>query len=141
ERVESASAVERSDGVRARVAEVAALVALYQGRADEASAQAGVALEAARRAGDRAAEARATALEAMLAQVRGEVRGAVGRYVRACELADRAGEPHAAASFLVNVGLTRLDAGEPGPAISALRDGARRLALLGRDQDLARALY
>ncbi len=141
ERLSSAGGGGRSDGVRARVAEVAALVALYSGRTEEATAQAGTALEAARRAGDVAAEARATALEAMLAQVRGEVRGAVRRYVRAFELADGAGEAHAAASFLVNVGLTRLDAGEPGPAIAALRDGARRLALLGRDQDLARALY
>ncbi|HMO43273.1 MAG TPA: hypothetical protein PKB04_08110, partial [Phenylobacterium sp.] len=42
---------------------------------------------------------------------------------------------------LVNVGLGRLERGAPGPAIDALREGARRLSLLGRRRDAARARY
>ena len=52
-----------------------------------------------------------------------------------------AGEQHAAAAFLHNVGVQRLDCGEPGPAIAALREAARRLARLGRQAELGRALY
>jgi len=63
------------------------------------------------------------------------------RYGRAFELAEAAGERHAAAAFLLNLGVTRLDAGDLGPATIALREGARRLARLGRDLDLSRALY
>ena len=141
ERAEERDGGAIGDGARARVAEVAALVALYGGDVDGAAAYAATALDAARRSGDRAAEARALGIDALLAQQRGEVHAAARRHARAFELADGAGEAHAAATFLVNVGLARLDAGEPGPAIASLREGARRLARLQRDQDLSRALY
>ena len=138
---EGAASPAIDDATRARWSEVAALVALYRGEIEKAGAHASTAIEAARRALDRAAEARALGIQALLAQQRGEIRAAARRYARAFELADAAGESHAAATFLVNVGLARLDAGEPGPAIASLREGARRLARLRRDQDLARALY
>ena len=136
------AADEEQDAIAAgRASEVLALVALRRGDLPGAADRVGQALGFARRAGDPYLEARAHSVAASVALARGEVHGAARRQARAFDLADRAGELHAAATFLVNLGLTRLDAGEPGPAIAALRDGARRLARLGRDADLARALY
>jgi transcriptional regulator with GAF, ATPase, and Fis domain len=126
---------------RARAGEVLALVALSRGELGAAGEDIDAVLAAARAADERPAEARAVALLATLAHARGDVRVAAVEAGRAFELAEAAGEAHAAASFRVNVGLARLDLGELGPAIEALRDGARRLARLGRDSDAARAAY
>ncbi len=123
-----------------RLAEVRAFAALAAGRPDEARVAVSRALALARRAGA-AAEARAIGTEGVVLAAAGRVEESAARYERAFELADRAGERHAAASFLVNVGLGRLERGEAGPAIEALREGARRLAELGRRGDATRALY
>ncbi|MBW2463324.1 MAG: serine/threonine-protein kinase PknK, partial [Deltaproteobacteria bacterium] len=153
----------------ARAAEVAALSALYTGDLEEAGRLADRALAAAEGAGQgqygdhgqdgqdgrdaqsegtggedgslRHVEARIHAVAASVALGRGEVHRAATLYGRAFELAEAAGERHAAAAFLLNLGVTRLDAGDLGPATLALREGARRLARLGRDLDLSRALY
>ena len=125
----------------ARAHEVLALAALQRGEVDAAAAAVQTAVVASRAADDRGAEARATALLGTVAHARGETRAAAVETQRAFELAETAGEAHAAASFRVNVGLARLDLGELGPAIDALRDGARRLARIGRDSDAARAAY
>ncbi len=125
----------------ARVAEVSALTALSSGLLAEGRARAERAMRFARAAQDRAGEARALSVMATAELAAGRVHAATHAYAGAFELAESAGELHAAAAFLVNVGLTRLDAGQPGPAIAALREGARRLAWLGRDRDVARALY
>ncbi|MFP4596098.1 hypothetical protein, partial [Ralstonia sp.] len=86
-------------------------------------------------------QARARSLAATVALASGRVHAAARGYADAFELAEAAGERHAAASFLVNLGLAHLDVGHPGPATGALREGARRLVRLGRDADSARALY
>jgi serine/threonine-protein kinase PknK len=126
---------------RARAAEVLALDALARGETPEAADWADAALRSARTDGDRGLEARATSLLAAVAHARGDVRAAALESTRARELAEAAGEAHAAASFAVNAGLARLDLGELGPAVDALRDGARRLVAIGRDVDAARAAY
>ncbi len=126
---------------QARAAEVLALDALARGEAGEAADWADAALRGARAEGDRGNEARASALLAAVAHARGDVRAAALESTRARELAEAAGEAHAAASFAVNAGLARLDLGELGAAIDALRDGARRLVAIGRDVDAARAAY
>ena len=124
-----------------RAAEVQLLVALHRGDALLARRLLSAALERARALGARVLLARLTSLAGELCRRDGDTRGATARFAEAFELADRAGEQHAAAAFLHNVGVQRLDAGEPGPAIAALRDAARRLARLGRDSDLCRVLY
>jgi transcriptional regulator with GAF, ATPase, and Fis domain len=129
----SAQAIRAMEGV--------ALVHLARGEREHAGRCATEAVVRARRAGDRLAESRARALAATVALGAGAVLAGARGFVDAFELAEQAGELHAAASFLVNVGLARLDAGELGPAVTALREGARRLARLERDHDLARALY
>jgi serine/threonine-protein kinase PknK len=129
------------DAEAARAIEVAALVHLQRGELEVTGRLAAEAVARARRAGDRVADARARSIAAAVALRTGRVHAAARGQVDAFELAEAAGEAHAAATFLVNVGLARLDAGEPGPAIVALREGARRLARLGRDRDLARTLY
>jgi serine/threonine-protein kinase PknK len=126
---------------RARAAEVLALAALSRGEGREAAEWADVAMRSARIEGERGAEARATSLLATIAHARGDARTAALEAGRARELAEAAGEAHAAATFAVNAGLARLDLGELGPAIAALRDGARRLVAIGRDVDAARAAY
>jgi len=95
----------------------------------------------ARAGEDGAARARIESLWGAVFSAEGRVHEAADRYERAFALADAAGERHAAASFLVNVGLGRLEQGQAGPAIEALREGARRLTELGRRRDAARALY
>ncbi len=124
-----------------RALEVDVLARLYGGEPAAAAADLTAALAAARAAGDRAAEARLCSIEAQLARSDGDLHGAARSFGRAFELADGVGEQHAAASFLHNVGAQRLDLGQPGPAIAALREAARRLARLGRDADLGRVLY
>ncbi len=138
----AAEATAEGDAVgEGRLCEVAALCALYAGEPGEASELAERAIAAARRGRAPAIEARAHAVAASIALSRGEIRRAAERYGRAFELAEAAGELHGAAAYLLNLGVTRLDAGDLGQATDALRDGARRLARLGRDQDLCRALY
>ncbi|MGD8858647.1 MAG: sigma 54-interacting transcriptional regulator [Myxococcales bacterium] len=127
--------------VALRGTELLALCALYGGEGDAAAALLREGCERAARHGERAAEARLRSLQAQVARADGDVHGAARLFARAFELADAAGERHAAASFLHNVGAQRLDCGEPGPAIAALREAARRLSRLGREADVGRVLY
>ena len=130
------------DGTAAlRAAEVVGLVTVQRGGFDEACSGLERALPAARSAGDLGAEARLTAVLAWAAQAQQQVAAARAHYSHAFELAEQAGEFHAAASFLVNVGSQQLDAGALGPAVASLREGARRLARLGRERDVARVLH
>ncbi|HMI93260.1 MAG TPA: hypothetical protein VK509_17940, partial [Polyangiales bacterium] len=142
ERRATAAAARGEQGTaQLRAVEVQLLVALHRGDALLARRVLARALERARGLGARAVLARLTSLAGELCRRDGDTRGATARFAEAFELADRAGEQHAAAAFLHNVGVQRLDGGEPGPAIAALRDAARRLARLGRDSDLCRVLY
>ncbi|MBX3275820.1 MAG: sigma 54-interacting transcriptional regulator, partial [Sandaracinaceae bacterium] len=125
----------------ARADEVRALVALGRGEVEEAWRAARDAAASASRVGSMGALARAASVEGAVLWARGRIEEAAARFERAFELAERAGERYAAASYLVNVGLGRLERGAPGPAIEALREGARRLSLLGRRRDATRALY
>jgi transcriptional regulator with GAF, ATPase, and Fis domain len=125
----------------ARALEVRALVHLARGRTDDAMRAAGEVVARARLRGDRATEARARSLAATAALTLGRMQAGARGYADAFELAEQAGELHAAATYLVNLGIARLDGGALGPALSTLREGARRLARLERDRDLARALY
>ena len=140
-RAAAAAARGEQGAAQLRAAEVQLLVALHRGDALLARRLLAQALERARGLGARAVLARLTSLAGELCRRDGDTRGASARFAEAFELADRAGEQHAAAAFLHNVGVQRLDGGEPGPAIAALRDAARRLARLGRDSDLCRVLY
>jgi transcriptional regulator with GAF, ATPase, and Fis domain len=124
-----------------RALEVSALARMYRGEREAARDTLAGALELAQKAHARAAQARLTSLFAQVARGDGDVHAAARHFVAAFELADGAGEQHAAAAFLHNVGVQRLDLGEPGPAIAALREAARRLARRGRKAELARALY
>lgn len=139
ERIEVEVPAEADDASAARLHEARALAALLAGALDDAAREAAAA--AARGQGDAAALARATSLRGAVLGASGRVDEAAEDHARAFALADAAGERHAAASFLVNVGLGRLERGEAGPAIEALREGARRLTELGRRRDAARALY
>jgi len=142
--IEEATRIATSGGTasaRARAAEVLALAALSHGAARDAAEWAEASLRHARVDSQRGAEARAMSLLAAVAHARGDVRTAALEASRAHELAEVAGEAHAAASFAVNAGLARLDLGELGLAIATLRDGARRLVAIGRDVDAARAAY
>ena len=123
----------------ARLHEVRALGALMSGALDVAARE--LRAGEARAGEDGAARARIESLWGAVFSAEGRVHEAADRYERAFALADAAGERHAAASFLVNVGLGRLEQGQAGPAIEALREGARRLTELGRRRDAARALY
>ncbi|MCB9597948.1 MAG: sigma 54-interacting transcriptional regulator [Sandaracinaceae bacterium] len=125
----------------ARAHEIRVFVALARGRFDDASRAARDSSRAAQRADSLAASARAASVEGAVLQARGLVQDAAACFERAFELADRAGERYAAASYLVNVGLGRLERGAAGPATDALREGARRLTELGRRRDATRALY
>ncbi len=135
---------ERIDGEGAplaRALEVLALIDLSQGEGGRAREAAERALALGQRLDDRRVQARSLSLLASISLNGGDVHGAARLYSGAFELAEQQGEYHAAASFLVNLGLARLDAAEPGPALGALREGARRLARIGRESDMARALY
>jgi serine/threonine-protein kinase PknK len=134
-----ARAGESAPGLRA--AEVLGLSLIVQGQDDRARAALDPALALARTRGERAAEARLWSVQGSRQQAAGQLRAAARSFGRAFELADAAGEYHAAASFLVNLGTAQLDAGELGTALETLRNGARRLARLGRERDLARTLY
>jgi transcriptional regulator with GAF, ATPase, and Fis domain len=138
---ESASTRAASETAALRAREVALLVRLARGEHVAAAEGIRAALERARKAGLREAEARLSSLAGELARAEGDPHGAARRFATAFELADAAGEYHAAAAFLHNVGVQRLDCGEPGPAVLALREAARRLSRLGRGADSARALY
>jgi transcriptional regulator with GAF, ATPase, and Fis domain len=88
-----------------------------------------------------AARSRAASIAGSAALIGGDVARAAACYERALDLAEQAGERHAAAVAAVNLGLAQLEAGQLGRAIEALRDGARRLAALERPSELCRALY
>jgi serine/threonine-protein kinase PknK len=137
----SAGARAGSESAALRAREVALLVRLARGEQAEVAEGIRSALERARKAGLRDAEARLSSLAGELARAEGDPHGAARRFAAAFELADAAGEHHASAAFLHNVGAQRLDCGEPGPAVLALREAARRLSRLGRGADSARALY
>jgi transcriptional regulator with GAF, ATPase, and Fis domain len=127
-----------------RACEVSALVAIARGDAVAAAEHAAEAERAAAALGGverKAARARALSLAGSAALIAGASERAAAAYEQALELAESAGERHAAASAAVNLGLARLDTGRIGPAIEALRDGARRLAAIGRPGELGRALY
>jgi transcriptional regulator with GAF, ATPase, and Fis domain len=138
---EAASARGGKETASLRAQEVLALALLHRGQRERAARLLHAALEIAQKVRLREPEARLTSLLAQVAREEGDPHGAARRYAQAFELADAAGEQHAAAAFLHNVGIERLDCGEPGPAIAALRESARRLARLGRDADLGRVLY
>ena len=87
------------------------------------------------------AAARLWAVEASARTSMGDAEGAHLAFERSAELSGAAGERHATAAFLVNLGIGRLELGLLGPALDALTRGAERLVLLGRDRDAARALY
>ncbi len=133
--------VQRDDSVGLRACELLALAQLQLGETQAAQTGAAQALLRARAVGDRVAEARLLAVLGFAHRAEGDLHRAGIDFARAFELAQAAGEFHAAASFLVNLGTSRLDAGELGPALDACREGARRLARLGRERDLARVLY
>jgi transcriptional regulator with GAF, ATPase, and Fis domain/tRNA A37 threonylcarbamoyladenosine biosynthesis protein TsaE len=120
----------------ARGAEVEALVLLRRGDVEGAAVAAERAVRRASGAPARV-EARALGTLAYVARARGDVRASAALSRRAAELAEQAGEHHAAATFLANVGSTRLDLGELGPALEALEDAAARLARLGRPAEAA----
>jgi transcriptional regulator with GAF, ATPase, and Fis domain/tetratricopeptide (TPR) repeat protein len=124
-----------------RASEVLALCQAHKDEREAARATAEQALVRARARGERAAQARLLAVLGTVHRAQGELRLASDSFAQAFEQAQAAGEYHAAASFLVNVGTSRLDGGELGPALQACREGARRLARLGREGDLARVLY
>jgi transcriptional regulator with GAF, ATPase, and Fis domain/tetratricopeptide (TPR) repeat protein len=124
-----------------RAAEVLSLALIHRGEDSQAQAVLEPALTAARVRGERAAEARLWSVQGSRQKLAGQLRSAAVSFGRAFDLADAAGEFHAAASFLVNLGTAQLDAGELGTALETLRDGARRLARLGRDRDVGRTLY
>lgn len=129
------------DACGLRAAEVLSLALIHRGQDAQAQAVLEPALTAARARGERAAEARLWSVQGSRQQMAGQLRAAAASFGRAFELADVAGEFHAAASFRVNLGTAQLDAGELGTALETLRDGARRLARLGRDRDVGRTLY
>jgi transcriptional regulator with GAF, ATPase, and Fis domain len=127
-----------------RAHEVLALVASSRGDLDAAAGHAADADRAAAQVPGRAgiaAQSRAASLAGSALLAAGSIDRAIAAYERAADLAERAGERHAAASATVNLGLARLDAAQLGPAIAALRDGSRRLAALRRPRELGRALY
>ncbi|MBN1655316.1 MAG: sigma 54-interacting transcriptional regulator [Deltaproteobacteria bacterium] len=136
-----AGGVVGNDRARVRSLEVMALVSLYRGERARSAEQAAQALALIQQLADPALESRIMSVLASIASSQGEFQLAAQRFARAFELAERSGEFHAAASSLINLGLSRLDCAELGPAIMALNEGARRLARLGREADLARALY
>ncbi|MGE3632462.1 MAG: protein kinase, partial [Sandaracinaceae bacterium] len=106
--LESIAHVESTDDEEAaRLAEIRALAALAAGRFDDARAAAQEGLRAAARCDDPAIEARASSVDGSVLCATGRTGEAASRYERAFELAERAGERYAAASYLVNVGLGR----------------------------------
>ena len=125
--------------VRLRAEAVLSLCEVAEGKPEAAAKRVARALEQARP--DAEACARLWSIAGWVERVTGRAQSALHAYRQAAKAADAAGEYHAAASALVNVGNGQLDAGDLGPAMEALREGARRLCLLGRDQDVWRALY
>ncbi|WP_053234567.1 sigma-54-dependent Fis family transcriptional regulator [Sandaracinus amylolyticus] len=128
----------------ARALEVETLVAMSRGERETASSLAAELERVAARAPRDialATRARAASIAGSAALASGAIELAIDAYERAAEHAERAGERHGAASATVNLGLARLDAGRLGPAIDALREGARRLATLRRPHELGRALF
>ena len=133
----SAAGAPASSALRAH--ELLALIELARGDHGAANTRVLAALALARSAQLPGAEARLTSVHAQIARALGDG-AAAQRFARAVELADAAGERHAGATFLHNLGAERLELGQLGSASAVLREAARRLARLGRRADLARAL-
>lgn len=129
------------DGATVSARVVRALALLYRGDVDGAAREAAEGASEAASSGAALDEARALSVRGSADMLRGRLTEAARHHARSFELADAVGERHASATFLVNVGLVRLELGEPGAAVFALREGARRLSTLGRERELARALY
>ncbi|MFK7991767.1 MAG: sigma 54-interacting transcriptional regulator [Sandaracinaceae bacterium] len=121
-----------------RLDEVRAFVALARGDLEDAQRAAMRAVSVPAPAG---AAARARATRAAVLHAEGRVEEAAEESRHAFDLAHRAGERLAAATYRVNVGVSHLELGRPGPAIEALRDGASQLVRLARTRPAARALY
>jgi len=85
--------------------------------------------------------ARAHNLLGMVAHHRGEWASAAERYGDAFDLARRAGHAHAAATYGVNLASCRVEAGDLGAALEPLERSVRTLAGMGRDDELAGALF
>jgi transcriptional regulator with GAF, ATPase, and Fis domain len=85
--------------------------------------------------------ARLAAVEASARSALGDAEGAHAAFEESARAADAAGERHASAAFLVNLGVGRLELGLLGPALDALTHGTERLVMLGREREAARALY
>jgi len=134
------SATGATTGVLPRAWEVRGLVAWSRGHLTEARAAASRAHQHARGEGDLAGMARGRSLEALVALAASGVQEARRLWQDALELAERAGERHAAAAFLLNAGSARLDEGDVGAALELLRAAARRFSRL-EARELAVALY
>ncbi len=86
-------------------------------------------------------EARAAFLAGLVAQSRSERASAASCFERAAHLARTANERHLGALAEANAGVVLLEEGILGDALVQLRGAARQLVALGRDRDVARALY
>ncbi|MGF1469846.1 MAG: sigma 54-interacting transcriptional regulator [Sandaracinaceae bacterium] len=139
ERLATPPGREPSVAARVRGAEVRAWVALSRG--DPARARAELHAVARGLDAEPGLGARVASIEGSIALRAGAHLAARAAQRRAVELADDAGERHAAAVYRVNLGLGEAAAGDLGGALRHLREGARRLVLLGRTRSAARALY
>ncbi len=141
-RVEAvAPACEASPELRARCAELRALAAMARGSLREAERIAARAFDDALRADAAGPAARLATVVGAAILAQGRPALALHAFERGVELADGAGELHLGATARLNLGLVRLDLGVIGPGRESLEGSARTLARLGRDADVARALY
>jgi transcriptional regulator with GAF, ATPase, and Fis domain len=126
----------------ARSPELRAWVALSSGRLDEADAIVSSALARSepRTADAREARARCLIAAGSIAQAKGALDEARVRHAEAFRIARAIGDVHLAATAAANEGIVALDAGELGHGRRALREAARRYAIIGRARDLGRAL-
>ncbi|MCC7542263.1 MAG: sigma 54-interacting transcriptional regulator, partial [Deltaproteobacteria bacterium] len=129
--------LERGPTEPVRVREVRALVEIARG--DARSAMDRLATPPVELAPED--EARLLAVSASAAVALGDGVAASRSLSRAVELANGAGEPHAAAVYLATLASVRAESGELALAIEDLRAAVRTLARLGRRGELARALY
>jgi len=127
-------------GVLPRAFEVRGLVAWSRGRLNDARSFAVRAHQRAQAEDDPPAMARARSLEALVALSATGATAARRLWQEALALAERSGERHAAAAFLLNSGSARLHEGDVGPAMALLRTAARRFSRL-ETRELAVALF
>ncbi len=124
---------------RLRAREVRALLEL--GLSGAEGDEAARLLSEARQSGDARSVSRALLLTSRASMRAGLPERAKDELRAAHARAREAGEAHEAATIATNLGLLELDAGELGPALATLRSGVAGLVWLGRDADMARALY